>query len=581
MYVVSFDTETRGFNWWDPDHRAFLATYADAENTWSADLSDDTQVQHFISTLDKADLVVGHNVKFDIHQVRYTLGYDPIWDREFVDTETMSKLLHPEGAAGTGFGHGLKALAKLYLDPNATDEQDAIVAMGKELGLNMSKDNMTHAAYHLIYQAYPTIMTEYALADARYTHDLWALWAGKFDDRLEVLLELEMNVMRDLIESEEYGIATDQDRVQVLKQQYSVDRDAIYAKLANTLGEQALGGKGSEEALIEALLAQGVPLTETTETGKLATNKFALQPFAKDFPVIEDLFEYRLLNRFLSTYIGALEGNDVIHPNFIPIGAWTGRMACRSPNMQNFPARSGPEIRSVLVPRPGHAFVVCDFESIEMRLLAYYLGNPEFRQLVVERDSHAWMASKIWGGLPEDYAKGGPNSDKRQLAKNMLFAITYGAGAPRIQSMLLDAGFQASRDYAKSIISTIKGSLPGYYKLMKRIRSKIEEVGYINTILGRKNPVSKDKAYVGMNALIQGSAADIMKLAWVELTKAARGYGGVPVMVVHDEAVVEVPEEYADACLEAVITAMECCIDVDPPLSVSGGWTTISYGDAK
>lgn len=577
MKAVAFDTETKGFDWWRPEQQAFLATWADSDGTYAADLSDKAAVGRFITALEEADVIIGHNLKFDVHQVRYTLGFDPIKAKRVADTDTMSRLLYPEGASGSGFGHGLKPLATKHLNADAADPEDAIKAMMKEIGVKKSDT----ASYYEVYRAYPSVMTEYALADARYTYDLWAKWFPLFeaDPRLMALFELEMEVMQRLLEAEEHGIQTDQTRCAELKREYEAQRRIVYDKLARELGEEALGGEGSKNALVEALLGIGVPLTETSDNGELTTSKFALQPFANEFPIIEDLFEYRRLERFLSTYIGAIEGNDVIHTSFQPIGAWTGRMACRSPNMQNFPKRAGKEVRSVLVPRAGHSFVVCDFESIEMRLLAYYLGNHEFRKLVVDRDSHAWMASQIWGGVPDDYAKDGPQDHLRSLAKNMLFAITYGAGAPRIQSMLLDAGMEVSKGRAKEIISVIKKNLPGYYKLMKRIRHKIETVGYVNTIMGRKNPVSKEKAYVGLNALIQGSAADVMKLAVVKLCEEAEKYGGRFVLVVHDEAVVEVPTGQAEVCLEAVRSAMVSCIVVDPPLSVSGHYTEVSYAD--
>src|ERR1035437_3554835 len=122
--------------------------------------------------------------------------------------------------------------------------------------------------------------------------------------------------------------------------------------------------------------------------------------------------------------------------------------------------------------------------------------------------------------------------------------------------MLKDFGMDATTEDAGSIISKIKGSLPGYYKLSKRIRTKIEDVGYVNTIMGRKNPVSKDKAYVGMNALIQGSAADIMKQGLVNVAADVAPVGGIPLLVVHDEVLVEVPTEHAEEALARIEDAM-------------------------
>jgi DNA polymerase I-like protein with 3'-5' exonuclease and polymerase domains len=581
MNAIAFDTETKGFDWWDPFNQAFLVTWADAAGTWAADVSDEAGIGRFRKACEDAEIIIGHNLKFDVHQVRHTLGFDPVAGKQVADTDTLSRLLHPELSQ-----HGLKPLAVVYLGDTSADAQDKIKEMGKELGLNMSPQNMTPQAYWIIYKAYPKIMTDYALQDARMTYDLWEKFSAEIEQpefaKIQYLYELEMEVQSLLMEAEEVGITTDQDQARVLKERFTSDREATHGRLEEVLGSQALGGEGSEQALIEALLALGVPLVEVTDSGKLATNKKALQPFVKDFPIIEDLFEMRRLDRFLSTYIGPIERNYVIHTNFVPIGAWTGRMACRSPNMQNWPKRAGKEVRSVLVPRPGYAFVVCDFESIEMRILAYYLGDQEFREMVVERDSHAWMASQIWGGEPSEYAKGGPQDNLRALAKNILFAITYGAGGPKIQSMLRDAGMEVSVPRAKEIASVIKKSLPGYWRLMKRVRSKIENLGYVNTILGRKNTVNKEKAYVGLNALIQGSAADIMKLACRDICEVYALDNEINLLlVVHDEAVIECPISVADAVLTKVTSIMEHCIPQLPvPLSVEGSITTESYAHA-
>lgn len=579
MKTVAFDTETRGLNWFDEDERAFLATWADEAGEYKADLSDEAQVGQFHHDLVFAQRIVGHNLKFDIHQARETLGIDVLQiDAELHDTDLMSRVLHPEGQNKSRSGHGLKENAKVYLRADAADDEEAIKAMGKSIGLRTIRQK---GAYYDIWRAYPEVMEQYALMDARFTYDLLEKWAPQLGD-LKRIYDMEMKVLPVLVRAEARGVATDQAAVHELKTKYTAELAEVHEYLASELGEQALGGEGSDEALTEALLKHGIPLYQKTDTGKLATNKFALQEFEKDFELIAKLFEHRRLDRFLTTYIGAVDGRDVVHCNFGQCSAWTGRMSCRSPNMQNLPKRAGKEVRSVFVPREGHSFLVCDYEGIEVRLLAYYLGDRDFRDLVAnpEHDPHAWMCTNIWGGEIKDYIKG---SDKaithRQPAKNILFAITYGAGRKRVANMLADAGMPATEDDAKAVISKIKASLPGYYKLNKRIRSKIENVGYVNTIMGRKNPVNKDKSYVGLNALIQGSAADIMKQGLINADEAVRHLGGIPLLVVHDEVVIEIPSENADEGLRLTKQALISAYDLDPGLEVEGSVVTTSYAD--
>lgn len=579
MKTVAFDTETRGLKWFDEDERAFLATWADETGECKADLSDPAQVGQFHNELGTAEVIAGHNLKFDIHQTRETTGLD-VLDLDVVlhDTDLLSRVLHPEGQNKSRSGHGLKENAQVYLRADAADPEEAIKEMGKSIGLRTMRQK---GSYYEVWRAYPEIMEQYARMDARYTYDLLEKWLPQLGD-LKRIYDMEMQVLPILVRAEQRGVKTDQEACAALKKKFTDEFNTVHATLIDELGEQALGGEGSDEALTEALLMQGIPLHKKTDSGKLATNKFALQEFEKDFPVIALLFEHRRLERFLTTYIGAVDGREVVHCNFGQCSAWTGRMSCREPNMQNLPKRAGKEVRSVFIPREGHSFLVCDYEGIEVRLLAYYLGDRTFRDLVgnPEHDPHAWMCTNIWGGEISDYVKG---SDKaithRQPAKNILFAITYGAGRKRVASMLADAGMPATEDDAKVIISKIKASLPNYYRLNKRIRSKIENVGYVNTIMGRKNPVNKDKSYVGLNALIQGSAADIMKQGLINANEAVSHLGGIPLLVVHDEVVIEIPSENADEGLRLTKQALISAYDLDPGLEVEGSVVTTSYAD--
>ena len=577
---MAFDTETRGLDWFDPSKAAFLATWADADGEYVADLSDPAQSATFLSALAAADVLVAHNLSFDTHMVREATGLDITGlGKQLEDTDLMSRVLFPEGANKGAFGsHKLKNLATVWLRADAKVAEDEIEALAKSIGTDLKGGD---GAYYDVWRAYPDAMEYYAKQDARYTYDLYTKFSGEFDEKSARCYGLEQGVAPILIRAEQKGIRLDQDAVARLRKHYQSRQRELYEELEPIFGPDALGGKGSEEALLNALAELGVPLyRKTKKTGKLQTNKFALQEFEKDFPALKHLKEYRVVSKFLSTYLDPMVGREQIHTSFYQCEAWTGRMSSRRPNMQNVPKRAGKEIREVFIPREGHVFVVSDYESIEVRLLAYYLGGSEFRELVLERDPHAWMASNIWGGAAEDYAKDGPNDKRRSLAKNILFAITYGAGAPRVQDMLQDADMPASVEAAKSLISAIKTNLPGYPRLNKRIRDKIQAHGYVQTLFGRKQLVSPDKSYVGLNALIQGSAADILKQGLINVAAAVEEFNATPLLVVHDEVVTEAPAEYGDAVLAAQNAAMIAAYDLDPALSVSGSVVTTSYADA-
>lgn len=230
----------------------------------------------------------------------------------------------------------------------------------------------------------------------------------------------------------------------------------------------------------------------------------------------------------------------------------------------------------MFIPREDHSFVVFDYESIEVRLLAYYMASESYRKLIRDGlDPHAYMAACIHGGDMEEYVKGTPGQKERDIAKHTMFAITYGAGAPRVADMN-----KISKDEARDLIRKIKKSLPGYYRLNKRIRNKIEAVGYVHTAFGKKQVVDKEKSYVGLNSLIQGTAAQIMKRGLVDANNAIAHLGATPLLLVHDELVVECPSENAEEVASLIPGAMTGAFDMDPPLAVEGGIVTTNYADA-
>lgn len=569
--LIAFDTETMGLDWFDGE-TAFLASWADAENAYHADLSDPDQTASFVEALTTADAIVCHNLSFDVHQVRETLGLDVTkLGIPLHDTDLLSRVVRPSGQGRSS--HRLKDLAAELLDPKAQQYEEHIDEMAKSMGIKLK----SAGGYYDVWRAYPEVMEEYARFDARYTYDLYQLFVKDITPAQAKCYALEQAVAPIIIEAERLGVAIDQEPVLRVKEQYETQRDELYAELVDVFGETALGGDGSQAALLDALEEMGVPLYRRTDTGKLQTNQFALQEFYPEFPILENFGDYRTANKFLATYIDPMVGREEVHASFSQCGAWTSRMSCRRPNMQNIPVRAGTEVREMFVPRPGHAFVVSDYDSIEVRLLAHYLGDDTFRQLIEDgHDPHAWMAAQIHGGSMEMYVKGAELEPLRSKAKNTLFAITYGAGAPRVADMN-----QISKEEAKVLIAKIKSSLPGYRRLMKRIRDKIEKVGYVNTLWGRTQMVSPDKSYVGLNALIQGSAADVMKQGLVNVAEAVRPLGGVPLLVVHDEVVTEVPIEHAEQALELQEQALVSAYDLKPSLKVTGTIVTDNYASAK
>lgn len=574
---ISFDTETKGFKWYDGE-TAFLGSWSDEKNDYVANLLTPEGREEYDNALRAADPLVAHNFSFDCHQTLHTTGYDILAAGTNIDdTDIMARVAIPTGQKKGSYK--LKDLAGTLLnDPEAAKEQDIIKEMGESIGVKLTGQNATPEGFYLVWKAYPEEMENYAKKDSRHTYDLHTKLQSSLGDSTAYSLERE--VIPVLTNAEERGVALDQEVVQRLKKEWIAKEEKLHEELLAEIPEQALGGKGSSEALLDTLLGMGVPLYRTTESGSLATHKFALQEFSDQFPILQTLLDWRVATKFLSTYIGAMDGRDVVHTSFKQTEAWTGRMSSASPNMQNIPKRAGKEVRSMFVPRDGHCFVVYDYESIEVRLLAYYMANEGYRKLIRDGlDPHAYMAAQIHGGAMEDYTKDSGNEEnilKRNAAKNTMFAITYGAGAPRVADMN-----QISKGEAKVLIQKIKKGLPGYYRLNERIKKKIKTVGYVNTAFGRKQVVNKDKAYVGLNSLIQGTAAEVMKRGLVDVNEAVKEYGATPILVVHDEVVVECPLENAEVVSGLMGPALTSAFpDCDPPLAVEGGIVTTNYADA-
>lgn len=585
MKTLAFDTETRGLDWWDPDQRAFLVSWAAEDGAHVCSTTDPEGMAAFNRAVDKADRVVCHNLSFDVHQLRATTGRDLLTEgKELVDTDQLARVVVPERRSKTdehdeaSYGFKLKNLAKTYLGGDSKDAEDAIAELAKQIGVKLKSTG----GYYDVWRAFPQETEHYAREDARMTLDLLPKLEAKITDRNRQCWELEQATTPVLVKAEQLGVKIDQARVTPLLKQYTEQRDRNQELVVKELGDEALE---NNDAMAEALQKIGVPLHRTTKTGQLAVNKFALKEFEPQFPVLAALSEYRTAAKFLATYIGPMVDRDTVHPSFWQQGAWTGRMSASRPNVQNIPARAGSEVREMFVPRKGHVFVVSDYDSIEIKLLAYYLNAPEFTQMLQDgHDPHAWMASNIWGGTSENYAKGGPNDKLRSLAKNILFAIVYGAGAPRVMDMLADAEMDSSREEAKALIKAIKTALPRYNGLAGykgRIRKKVEATGYVTTLMGRKQPVSRDKAYVGLNALIQGSAADIFKRGIVGVSESVADLGATPILFVHDEVVTEVPTKHAKECLARQEQALRDAFDLSPSLVVSSRICKKNYGEAK
>lgn len=583
-YTIALDTETTGLDWFDGD-LPFIATVSDYDRDYLFDLSSEGDIEDLRLAVSRAGRVLFHNASFDIHMFAAAgvLPYST-WDgKEVHDTEILARLVVPSFDVPN---YRLKSLADHFLGAGSSDEQKAIRAAMKSMGLIQREDQkeIPVAAYRDVWLAYPETMAKYAMTDTRYTYDLFHLLLLRLNEHTGRVYALERRVQPLIIAMERRGVALDPAKVALLSVQHQDQLVACMDKLRDWSGNPEFAANSMYDVrdLMEAL---GIELTETTDDGDIAVNKPALERAAKGATnplvaeVVETLMEARTHEKFLGTYIQPMLGREYVHPSFRQVGAWTGRQSCTRPNMQNIPVRSGPEVREMFVPRDGHSFVVADYSSIELRLLAYYMNHNGLREIIEQGDPFLWLGEQVFGS---------PDPTTWPVArgplKNGFYAMTYGAGGPKFAQTV---GGGLTPEDGRDIIKRIKKVLsPNYYDLTRKIEGRVKSVGYVRTLGGRYNYVKWDRAYVGLNALIQGSAADVMKEAMVRASEAVSRWDGHVLLTVHDEIVVEVPTANATLALDDTIAAMNGVAEHFVPgggliLKASGTVAHNSYAEGK
>lgn len=612
--MIAWDTETRSFRWWEKGC-AFLVSWDVGEGGEVLPLKPygpgDTPIPFL-----QHEEHVGANMKFDAHQMREATGWD-LYDQ--VPAEKVHDVLMRHRLVyGNRRPHDLKNIAERE-HPGAKNAEREMEAAYEAL---TGRSDMAHDdSYYVTWCEYPEIVEHYAKMDASMTLEQEAILRPMIeeDPKLHELYKLEQRVSEVLYRAEQTGVAVDPRAVSRLDSHYREREAQARNDLEATLGGVP-EGSGSEEWLRERLIDVGVPLDEKTRTGKVAVNKQALQPYA-DHPAVKALFDWRRVRKFQSTYIDAFIDRDVVHGTANQAEAWTGRMSYRNPNMQNLPKRSETaeenelKVRSVIVPRPGCEFLIFDYDAIEMRILAHFLGIPEYQEEVASGDPHAKTAFAAMGVLGltdgltfEDFGKNTPNRGIRDGAKQVTYSIVYGGGGPVVRDTWNREMGKVNRfdlmidlDQARQIRKAITGAIPGFKHLTdtpwkgKRYPSGVihqqltrsmlfedtedgrKAYGYVRTIGGRKQWISLEKAYVGLSGLVQGSAADVMKYGAVNVYEALKGTGAQPLLFVHDELVVECEKGQAKDLYPIVEEAMVSTYDIKPTLEVEGHITDVSY----
>lgn len=403
--------------------------------------------------------------------------------------------------------------------------------------------------------------------------------AGSAASLKQLFTEVEMPLVRVLSDMEREGVSLDADMLSTYAETIKARLAEVKDRMVEVVGQEF--NPDSPKQLSEVLFDKlGMRVVKTTKTGR-STDAEVLETLAAetDHPLLPLLLEYRELNKLLGTYLLPLPGylspvTGRLHASFHQTGAATGRLSSSDPNIQNIPIRTpaGREIRRAFRARdPQSVLITADYSQVELRMLAHFSDDAELTKAFREGlDIHAYVASQVFGVPLEEVT-----SDQRRIAKTVNFGIVYGQTAFGLARTL-----RIPRADAQRFIDEYKERYVGLDRFLRTCIDEAEDLGYVTTIMGRRRDIpeirsrNRNQRFLGerlaINSVIQGSAADLIKVAMVKLSERLRTdcKDARLLIQVHDELVLESPVETADAVVAATVETMSGAMPLRVPLKV-------------
>ena len=388
--------------------------------------------------------------------------------------------------------------------------------------------------------------------------------------------EIELPLVEVLARMEAAGLAVDSAALAQLGDAFRLEIARLAAAAEKSVGRAV--ALGSPKQLGELLFGElGLSRGKKTKTGAWSTDASVLEEIQGEHPLVGIALEWRTVSKLQSTYVEALpklvEADGRIHTTFQQAIAATGRLSSVEPNLQNIPIRSelGRKIRHAFIAEKGNRLVAADYSQIELRILAHVTRDPHLIEaFAAGEDIHRATASRVLGKPQEEV-----NDDERAMAKMVNFGIAYGMGDFGLATR---AGI--SRDAAKTFIAGYFERYPGIKRYIDTIKEEARANGAVTTQLGRRRPIPELRAAnpalraagerAAINHPIQGTAADIIKIAMIRLTPrlAAAGLKARLILQVHDELLLEAPEGEVERLIPLLIETMEGALALDVPLTV-------------
>ena len=499
---------------------------------------------------------IGHHLKYDAH---IFANHGITIQGWYFDTMLASYVLN---AAATR--HGMDDVARLYLSHLTTTFEQIAGKGAKQKTFN---------------QIELEVAAHYAAEDAHVTYRLYEVLAAKLKahpELVNILHNIEMPVARVLTGMEEDGIKLDHQFLDQLSVEFSETIQTLEAQAAELAGEafNVASPKQVGEVLFEKLGLKG---GKKTATGQYSTSESILEKI--EHPLAEVILEHRGLAKLKNTYTDRLieQSHDTthrVHTSYHQALTATGRLSSTDPNLQNIPIRTpiGRQIRKAFIAPEGRVLLAADYSQIELRLMAHFSQDDALVHAFQQgQDVHRRTASEVLGIAIEDVT-----NDQRRQAKAVNFGLLYGMSEFGLTRQL---GF--SREESRSYIARYFQRYPGVLDYMERTRQIAREQGFVETILGRRlytpdimasNKMIKQAAErAAINAPLQGSAADIIKLAMIAVDKMLPIDQAKLLLQVHDELVFEADAAIADELSKQIAEVMQSVLEISVPFVVEVG----------
>ena len=417
-------------------------------------------------------------------------------------------------------------------------------------------------------------------ARAVLVHTLAEQQAAQLHERglVDLLTDIELPLVHVLRECEKQGIKLDTAKLESVASRIRTQADQLEREIWEDAGEEFVIGSPQQlgQILFEKL---GLSRKRRGKTG-FSTDARVLQAIRDEHPIIPKIERFRELSKLVQTYLDALPawiGDDGrLHTTFLQVTAATGRLASINPNLQNIPIRTetGREIRGCFIAEPGNCLISVDYSQVELRILAHIADEQVLRDIFLRgEDVHTETAAAVFDTAPEKLTVG-----MRSKAKMVNYGIVYGLSAYGLADRL-----QIEQDEAQEFIDRYLERFPAVARFMADAVTQAEEHGYVSTLFGRRRQIPEIRARnwqtrklgerLAVNSVIQGTAADIIKVAMVRSHDALRDAGLQTrcILQIHDELLFEGPIEEAEQATEIARREMVGAAEMDPPLAVESG----------